>query len=232
MNTHNIITSSKLTTLLSLALSAALGFLALPTTGHAAVLTGSVSRASGNVDLTADGTLGWVKYGFATFPYYVQKSGFSDFSGGIGAFNSGPVPVGVLDFSWTDGGAFQPTGTNTTWGYYIADFSFNLTTTSASPQKLNFYYWSDASDHTFTATLGAQTYTVSNFVSGNVNFELNFTPDSIGQTLAMSVTGGSGQRAAYGASLAVVPEPSTGLLLGLGLGALAVLKNRRRLKVS
>ena len=215
-----------------LALSAALGFLALPTTGHAASLLGSVSSASGNVDLTADGTLGWVKYGFNTFPYYVQKSGFSGFSAGTGAFNSGPVPGGLLDFSWTNGDAFQPTGTNTNWGYYVGDFSFNLTTTSASPQKLNFYYWSNASDRTFTATLGTETYTVSNFGSGNVNFALNFTPDSIGQTLAMSVTGGSGDRAAYGASLAVIPEPSTGLLLGLGLGALAVLKNRRRLKVS
>ncbi|MFZ4682468.1 MAG: PEP-CTERM sorting domain-containing protein [Terrimicrobiaceae bacterium] len=209
---------------LSFVASLAVATLATGINSHAAVLTGSVSSASGNVNLTTDGTLGWVKYGFSTVPYFEQKSGFSAFDAGIGAFNSGPV--GGLTFTWTNGGAFQPTGTNVNMAYYTNNFSFNLTTTSVSPQVLNFYFYGAGSTNTFTATLGSETYTAPNFTSGNVNFALNFTPDSVGQVLNLSVTG-SGDRAAYGASLAVIPEPSTWALMAASLTMLVVFRRRR-----
>ncbi len=175
-------------------------------------LAGSVSAASGTVNLTSVGTTDWAAYGFNTSAYdHTSAAKISNVTAVGGSLNS--FSETGLGFTWTNGTP-DASETNEEKGFYNNGgsgdgFSFTVPA-STTAQNLNIYVGGYASGGTLTATLSdgsAPVYTDSSQSnSGNSfysNYLLTFKAASAGQTLTVKWTqNGAGTNITlYGAAL-------------------------------
>ncbi|HTI97983.1 MAG TPA: hypothetical protein VL527_03690 [Dongiaceae bacterium] len=156
--------------------------------------------ASAVVDLTDEGQLDWVHWGFLTEQTLIHKYGVAPQiqAGFIGGLYDGPYRLNdsPVVFSWSDGIPFSNV-TNTTAGVFMLGLShgFQLECPAdASLKHLKIYLGAAAAQGTLTASLsGAPTYTDSSVVAPagtttNGTYTLDFQAGAPGQTLTVTFT--------------------------------------------
>lgn len=225
-----------------LALSAALGFLVLPTTGHSAFITFNgafTPLSSDSVDLTAVGTTDWVKFGIPDFvpPNYIaSKSGATNISDASGATALNAIAGNQPTFTWTNGAAPDTSGSSISGFRNPGNGTFAFTVATANTIN-DVSVWFGAfggTTGTFEVSLaGATTFSNSssfvfpvNIVDKVMRYDFTLQPDTVGDVATFSwTTDASGILSA--ATLVAVPEPSTMALFAIG-GAAMVLRLLRR----
>ena len=169
----------------------------------------------------------------------IQKSGGSlltptTYVGQVTGFNNGPQ-----NYNWTDAAAtgFSAAGAGsqssgvfrwTAWNGGTP-FSIGLNLAANTEYTINLFAGDRWTTPTLTATFGAQTVTKTAQVPEYGNYVIKATTgaDDAGLlTLSFNNTGGVTVDAI--AVSAMIPEPSTGALLGFGLGGLVMTRLMRR----
>jgi hypothetical protein len=235
------------------ALLTVLASLSLSPLGHSAVLTGSLNTTpAASVNLTTAGTYDWAIWNISTslstprLPTNTKNGGPQAISA-ISAVGGGSVrgytQVPTELYSYTDGKNSPTTLTNSTQNFAAnSDLDtlgrgVSLTITGDPTKLYQVDVWTSGFNATGTLTAalsGATTYSASNSYGGTKTpalFTFFFQPNSVTDLLNIQyvLTSDDGTSAHVGiqaVTIAVVPEPSSLVLLAGGLGMIALRRRR------
>lgn len=213
-----------------------------------APLSAAIVQSSGpsptTVDLTGEGSLDWAKYSYDAGVTVTQKTSAL----GLGSLtllgnNGSPVSnTNANIFSWTDGDV-PSTGTGVGGGVAIATWGGNIWSLTADAdtqqRRLVLYLSRNFGEITVNASLSDDVGNPSVYNYSTTGYTLQFDRHIIeydaaspGQTLTVTVSGINPPQwvtpiaGISAATLAVIPEPAS--LVLMGLGSLALLGRRRR----
>jgi hypothetical protein len=228
-----------------------LGIVAFAAASANAAVTISIANPvdnTGNVNLTTLASAGnapgdWQAY--STSPLdtngdetgvlrVIQKSGGSLLTPTTYAGYVSGIYPGPQNYNWTDSAA--GVGSQISGVFWLAGwnsgtpFEIGLNLAADTTYTINLFAGDRSTESTLTATFGAQTVSNTSVVPEYGRYVITASTgaaDSGLLTLSFNSDGGVGVDA-IAVSASIVPEPSTGALLGFGLGGLVMTRLIRR----
>ena len=205
----------------------ALGLAAITTESFAEIgiveTTAAVNNGTDTIYVSGIGGVGnprWSGYNFGTFDLSLTPAptlNLTNFYFENYAYNGGSVPAGgQYNNNWLDGSS------SATFNLYRDGTLLNTTTMRNSNTS--------GSNKNWDLAASGVTINLLNGLSGNGTYNLSYTIDwTYNQWSGSAVVVGTTQYNSGGiATFSTIPEPSSSLLMGLGLAGLAVLRLTRK----